>query len=214
MYTADWRAILTQESIDMWREYARISLGVVTDLSSTALLVVDVQSGFDDPYWGRRNNPACEENISTLVAKWRDEERPVVFVRHDSIVPGSPLRPGQSGNDFKSAISGEPDLLVTKHVNSAFYGEPDLHNWLQARNITGVAIAGITTNQCCETTARMAGNLGYDTLFVLDATHTFDLTSIDGDTIPADDVARMTASNLHGGEFAEVVTTRDLVSRP
>lgn len=134
----------------------------------------------------------------------------MVFVRHDSIKPDSPLRPGQPGNALQHQVSGEPDLLVTKHVNSAFYGESDLHNWLQNRGITGVAVTGIQTNFCCETTARMAGNLGYDTLFVLDATHTFDLPAYDGGTISADELARVTASNLQD-EFADVVLTVDLI---
>jgi hypothetical protein len=55
----------------------------------------------------------------------------------------------------------------------------------------------------------MAGNLGYETLFVLDATHTYDLTAADGSEITADELARVTAANLQG-EFADVVTTGDL----
>lgn len=180
------------------------------DLDRTALLVVDVQVGMEDPWWGPRNNPHCEANIARLVMAWREAGRPVVFVRHDSVNPDSPLRPGQPGNALKAVLSGTPDLLVTKSVNSAFYGEPDLHAWLQLREVTGVAVTGIQTNLCCETTARMAGNLGYDTLFVLDATHTFDLPAHGGGTIFADEVARMTASNLQG-EFAHVVMTGDLL---
>jgi nicotinamidase-related amidase len=180
------------------------------DLDRTALLVVDVQVGMEDPWWGRRNNPNCEANIAKLIAAWRAAKRPIVYVRHDSVRPDSPLRPGQPGNTLKPIVDETPDLLVVKHVNSAFYGEPDLHAWLQDRGITGVAVTGIQTNFCCETTARMAGNLGYDTLFVLDATHTFDLPAHGGGTIAADDVVRMTASNLHG-EFADVVRTADLV---
>ncbi len=180
------------------------------DLSATALIVVDVQRGFDDPVWGARNNPSCEDNIAALIASWRAAERPVVFVRHDSALSDSPLRPNGPGNAFKPILSGNPDLLVAKEVNSAFYGDPDLHSWLQDAGMSGVAIVGITTNHCCETTARMAGNLGYSTLFVLDATHTFDLPAHGGGSIPAAEVARQTASNLDG-EFAEVVLTRDLV---
>jgi nicotinamidase-related amidase len=180
------------------------------DLDRTALLVVDVQVGMEDPWWGPRNNPACEANIARLIDSWSEEGRPIVFVRHDSVNPASPLRPGQPGNALKPIVSGPPDLLVTKSVNSAFYGEPDLHAWLQERGIKGVAVTGIQTNCCCETTARMAGNLGYDTLFVLDATHTFDLPAYGGGTIRADEVAKMTASNLHG-EFADVVMTADLI---
>jgi nicotinamidase-related amidase len=180
------------------------------DLNATALLVIDVQEGFDDPMWGPRNNPAFEHNVAALIDAWRAADRPVVLVRHDSVTPGSPLLPGQAGNDLKPMIEGPSDLLVTKNVNSAFFGDPDLHGWLQDRGITGVAIAGIQTNYCCETTARMAGNLGYDTLFVLDATHTFDLPAHGGGTITADELARVTASNLQG-EFADVVLTADLL---
>lgn len=169
-----------------------------------------MQLGLDDATWGRRNNPDCEANVAALIAAWRSAGRPVVFVRHDSVLADSPLRPNQPGNDFKPVVAGEPDLLVSKQVNSAFFGEPDLHDWLQDRGITGVAIAGIQTNYCCETTARMAGNLGYDTLFVLDATYTFDLPAHGGGVITADELARVTASNLQD-EFADVVMTADLV---
>ena len=180
------------------------------DLDRTALLVVDVQAGMEDRAWGPRNNPECEANIATLIAAWRATRRPIVYVRHDSLRHDSPLRPGQPGNALKPFVDGTPDLLVVKTVNSAFYGEPDLNAWLQQRGITGVAVTGIQTNFCCETTARMASNLGYDTLFVLDATHTFDLPAHGGGTINADEVAQMTASNL-AGEFADVVRTADLL---
>jgi len=182
----------------------------VQDLERTALLVIDVQRGLDDPLCGRRNNPACEENIAALLAGWRAAGWPVVFVRHDSVRGDSPLRPGQPGNDFKPVVSGAPDLLVTKHTNSAFLGTPDLHAWLQCRGITGVAIAGVQTNYCCESTARMANDLGYATLFILDATYTFDLPAHGGGTISAEELARVTASNLQG-EVAEVVMTAELI---
>jgi nicotinamidase-related amidase len=180
------------------------------DLNSTALLVIDVQRAFDDDdYWGVRNNPACEANVAALIGAWRDAGRPLVYVRHDSVEPGSPLAPDSPGNAFKDVVSGEPDLLVTKQVNSAFYGDPDLDGWLRERGIGSIAVCGITTNHCVETTARMGSNLGYDVLFALDATHTFDRTGPDGERLSADELARATATSLHG-EFAAVVKTADL----
>lgn len=182
------------------------------DLDRTALLVVDVQQGFDDAdYWGPRNNPACESNIAALLAEWRERTRPVVFVRHDSTEAASPLRPSQSGNDFKAVVTGEPDLLVTKSVNSCFHGSPDLDAWLRSQDLDGLVLAGITTNHCCETTARVGANLGHQVLLALDATHTFDRRAPDGTVISADDLARVTATNLHG-EFATVVTTQQLLT--
>src|SRR5919197_1140138 len=114
-----------------------------------ALILVDVQRGMDDPSWGPRNNPDCEANVARLLAHWRERGGTVVFVRHDSGEPGSPLRPDQPGNAFKSVISGDPDLLVTKDVNSAFLGTPALEPWLRERGIDAIVVAGIQTNMCC-----------------------------------------------------------------
>jgi nicotinamidase-related amidase len=179
---------------------------------SIALIVVDVQRGFDDAaYWGPRNNPGCERHVEQLIAAWRAHRQPVVFVRHDSTNADSPLAPGGAGNAFKACITGVPDLLVAKQVNSCFYGTPDLHAWLRAGGIERIAICGITTNHCCETTARMAGNLGYETFFALDATHAFDRTGPDGVELSGDELARATATNLHG-EFATVIDTAALLA--
>lgn len=178
----------------------------LSDLSRHALVVVDVQQGFDEPTWGTRNNPACDDNIAALVAHWHAGRRPVVHVRHDSTDPGSPLHPGAPGNRLKSYLATPPDLLVTKGVNSSFHGSPDLHAWLLERDLAGIVVCGITTNHCCETTARVGGNLGHDVLFAIDATHTFDRVGPDGQVLTADELTRATATNLHG-EFATVVTT-------
>jgi nicotinamidase-related amidase len=177
-------------------------------MAEPALLIVDVQQAFADPRWGRRNNPDCERHIEALLTHWRERERPVVFVRHDSVEPDSPLRPDRPGNAFQDVITGEPDLLVTKSVNSSFHGEPDLQAWLDGEGIDTIYVCGITTNHCCETTARVGGNLGYDVRFVLDATHTFDRPDPHGEMVRADELARATATNLHG-EFATVISTAD-----
>lgn len=181
-------------------------------MAKRALLVIDVQKGFSLlDVKGERNNPNCEENVESLISAFRSAGQPVVFVKHNSKSPTSVLRPGQEGNDFKEIITGEPDLLVTKSVNSAFYGEPDLHAWLVGNQIDAVAICGIQTNMCCETTARMAGNLGLDTWFVLDATHTFAKTA-DGVKISAEQLSQTTAVNL-SGEFATVLSTSEAIAQ-
>jgi nicotinamidase-related amidase len=180
--------------------------------NNRALIVIDVQKGFaEHDLRGERNNPDCEANVAKLIEAWRESKLPVVFVKHNSKSEISVLRPNQPGNDFKDSITGEPDLLVTKSVNSAFYGTPDLYHWLKAREIDSVAICGIQTNMCCETTARMAGNLGLDTWFVLDATHTF-AKEFNGKKISAEELAQTTAVNL-SGEFAEILSTEAAISR-
>jgi nicotinamidase-related amidase len=171
-----------------------------------ALVVVDVQQGFDDPTWGARSNPDCERNISALLRRWRQVDRPVVLVRHDSVEPGSPLRPGQPGNRLKEVVAGRTDLVVVKSAHSAFQGSPPLHDWLLGHGVSAIYICGITTNHCCETTARVAADLGYEVQLVLDATYAFDRVDPWGGIVTADQLMRMTACNLDR-EFATVIDT-------
>ncbi|MFC9248263.1 cysteine hydrolase family protein [Streptomyces sp. NPDC057136] len=186
---------------------------------NAALVVVDVQEGFEEEaYWGPRNNPDADQNIAGLIDAWQSSGRPVVFVRHDSPKPDSPLRVDYAGNGFKSYVEERrgkgsgPELFVTKSVNSAFYGEPDLGSWLREGGVRQIVVAGIQTNMCAETTARMGGNLGYEVFFPLDATYTFDGVGPWGWTLSAEELARATAVSLHGGGFARVVRSAELAA--
>ncbi|KQX80843.1 cysteine hydrolase family protein [Streptomyces sp. Root1310] len=185
---------------------------------NAALVVIDVQKGFEElDFWGTRNNPGADDNIAALIDVWQATGRPVVFVRHDSVKPGSPLRLGYEGNDFKEYVEERrgkgsgAELVLTKTVNSAFLGTPDLGAWLAAEGISQIVVAGIQTNMCAETTARMGGNLGYDVVFAYDATYTFDLEGPFGWRRSAEELAQAAAVSLHGGGFARVVTTGELV---
>ncbi|MFD5899756.1 cysteine hydrolase family protein [Streptomyces sp. NPDC060366] len=186
---------------------------------NAALVIIDVQQGFEEvEYWGVRNNPEADGNIAALIDAWQASGRPVVFTRHDSTTPGSPLRPGYEGNSFKEYVerrrgkgAAGSELLVVKNVNSAFYGTPDLGAWLKAAGIGQLVVAGIQTNMCAETTTRMAGNLGYEVFFALDATYTFGQEGAWGWELSAQELARATAVSLHGGGFAKVVTTEEVV---
>ncbi|MGX1545368.1 cysteine hydrolase family protein [Streptomyces adustus] len=185
---------------------------------NAALVVVDVQQGFEETdFWGPRNNPGADDNIAALIDAWQSTGRPVVFVRHDSVNPRSPLRAGYEGNDFKEYVAQRrgkgagAELLITKTVNSAFLGTPSLDAWLKAEGITQLVVAGIQTNMCVETTARMGGNLGYEVVVAYDATYTFDLEGPFGWRREAEELARAAAVSLHGGGFARVVTTREVV---
>ncbi len=181
--------------------------------SEVALVVVDMQEAFLDPWWGpTTNHPGCEDNVERLVAAWRERGLPIVVVRHDSVQPGSPLAPDHPGNALMPLADVPADLFVTKSVNSAFYGEPDLEAWLRGRGIDRIVVCGIQTNMCVETTSRMGGNLGFDVTVPLDATRTFDLTGPDGVTIPAAMLMQVTAANLHGDGFARITSTAEVIN--
>jgi nicotinamidase-related amidase len=181
------------------------------DLQAATLLVIDIQRGFDDPRWGRRNNPSLEERTAALLRAWRAAGRPVVHMRHMSTEPGSPLRPGQRGNDFKpetAPVAGE--RVIEKRVNSAFIGT-SLESDLRGAGCAGLVIVGLTTNHCVSTTARMAGNLGFATWVVSDATATFDRVGPDGVPHLAEEIHAVALSDLHG-EFATVVDTGAVIA--
>ena len=179
---------------------------------NTALLIIDVQQGFDDPMWGKRNNPDVEANIALLLKKWRAEKRPVIHVQHCSVNPIYPLHPDNAGNAFKpeaTPIAGEP--IFQKIVNSAFIGT-NLEEYLRKEEIEDLVIVGLTTDHCVSTSVRMAGNLGFNIQLVSDATATFDKTGPDGKKYSADEIHAINLASLHD-EFCQVVTTNSLTKK-
>jgi nicotinamidase-related amidase len=180
-------------------------------MKKTALLLVDVQKGFDDPCWGKRNNPDAESNIGLLLGAWRKHELPVIHVRHCSTEPNSVLRPEHPGNEFKKEtqpLSSEKQF--SKTVNSAFIGT-GLEKYLNDLDYSDLVIVGLTTDHCISTTTRMAGNLGFKVTLVSDATATFDRLGHDGAVYSADEMHRINLASLNG-EFCVVRDSRELLS--
>lgn len=173
---------------------------------NAALIVIDVQRAFDDPSWGKRNQPAAESNIALLLDGWRATGRPLFHIQHRSARPASLFHPDAPGYPFKpeaQPLTGEP--MIHKSVNSAFIGT-DLEQRLRAAGIDTLAICGLTTDHCVSTTTRMAGNLGFATYLVGDAAATFERTGPDGCYFSAAQMHDSALASLHG-EFATVVTT-------
>ena len=121
-------------------------------------------------------------------------------------IPILPSRPASPATRSRQIVAPLPDeWLIVKHVNSAFIGT-DLEARLRGAGITTLVVTGLVANYCVETTARMAGNLGFDTYVVGDATAAYDGIGPDGAHFAAADIHAMTLMNLHK-EFATVTTT-------
>lgn len=177
---------------------------------NTALIIIDVQKGFDEPVWGTRNNPQAEENIAKLLEAWRKNGRPVFHIQHMSLSPTSPLNPAHPGNAIKDALQPQAgESLIQKNVNSAFIGT-DLEQQLRRIGCNALVIVGLTTPHCVSTTTRMAGNLGFETCLVADATAAFELIGHDWRKYSAQEIHDVTLATLNG-EFATVVETETLL---
>ena len=178
---------------------------------SIALIIIDMQKGFDDPFWGPRNNPALEANTARLLDGFRKAGQTIVHVRHDSVEDDSPLRPDRPGNAFKDeAMPLDNEHLESKSVNSAFIGT-GLESYLRGHNLHTLVLCGLTSDHCVSTTTRMAGNLGFDAILAGDGVATFDRTSVDGRLFPAQMVHDVSLASLNG-EFARVLSTDEILA--
>jgi nicotinamidase-related amidase len=178
-------------------------------IERSALLVVDVQDSFRaTPRWERRSSTAFEENVDRLVKAYRQAGLPVLFFLHTDADEGfSTESPWFKLMDFLSPQAGEP--VLTKTTRNAFTST-NLQALLEARGVRRLAIVGIQTEQCCETTARLAADLGYDVDFVLEGTLTFPIADpASGDELSTAEILRRTAFVLQR-RFARLPSVADL----
>ncbi|MBN2730855.1 MAG: cysteine hydrolase [Balneolaceae bacterium] len=179
-----------------------------------ALIFIDFQKGFEEEsYWGgNRNNRHAEENALAILERWRALYLPIFHVRHSSQNADSRLHKSNPGFQFKDHFEPKnKELLITKKVNSAFIGT-NLKQKLDKNKIHTIVIAGLTTNHCVSTTTRMAGNYGYETILISDATATFNRVGIDGKTYSSELIHATSLASLNN-EFADIISTKQLLKK-
>jgi nicotinamidase-related amidase len=180
-------------------------------MSDNILILIDIQRGFLDPQWGKRNNPHFEQHVAALLQHWREHNQPIIHVRHLSLLEGSPLSPGQPGHHFMDCAQPlQNEEIISKNVNSAFIGT-DLLQLLSSRKAKKLVFAGLTTDHCVSTSVRMAANFSFECVVASDATATFSRIDADGTLIDPDLVQRVTLASLRG-EFATILENRILLS--
>ena len=188
-----------------------------------ALLNVDLQNCFVE------NSPVaapCGRDVlakaNQLTAACRDAGVMIIHTAHVTRPDGSNL--GIMGEIIPPVIDGvimqgsesaklhpeldvqDGDIVLEKPRFGAFHNT-DLENILRSNGIDTVAVTGICTNICCETTAREANVRDFRVFFLSDATGTFPLGDVSAEQIQASVCATM------GMAFAEVVSTDELISR-
>jgi nicotinamidase-related amidase len=181
-------------------------------LTQSALLVIDAQDSFKvGPRWARRNNHRFEHNVSALIDAYRAAGLPIIFFLHTDSDPGFERDSVHLRlMDFLRPNDNEPVML--KDTRNAFTSTT-LQAKLLALDVRRLAVTGISMEQCCETTTRVAADLGYAVDFVLDATMTFPIPNHDvpGEELGVEAIEERTAYALRR-RFARIVTTETLVA--
>ena len=180
-------------------------------IAQSALLVIDAQDSFKvGPRWTRRDNPSFEKNVSALVEAYRAAHLPVVFFLHtDSDEAFAKDSPSFKLMDFLKPRKDEP--VMVKNTRNCFTSTT-LQPYLIEKGVRRVSITGIQMEQCCETTARIAADLGYAVDFVTEATMTFPIPNWDkpSEELGVDAIRERTEYALRR-RFARITTINQLV---
>ncbi|MEW1642696.1 isochorismatase family protein [Streptomyces sp. NPDC091219] len=188
-----------------------------------ALIVIDVQESFRArPLWATISDPKIAEQVGRLVRLARQAGDLVVWVLHSEPGSGDVFDPALGHvrlMDELERADGEPLLHKTSH--NAFT-TTNLQQLLTERGVRDLTVCGIRTEQCVETTTRVASDFGYQVTFVTDATATNPIPHRDAPadqtvaelladprTLPADEVVRRTEYAL-AGRFATIATVDEL----
>ena len=180
--------------------------------TATALLVIDAQESFRQrpDEWANTANPAVIENITRLVEHARSAGDRVVWITHSEPGSGGVFDPALGFVRVFAELDPHDDEIAVMKTTVNAFTSTDLAE--QLAGVGRVVVCGIRTEQCCETTARVAGDLGYEVEFVTDATTTSPIPSSDGiAALSGDDIMRRTESILAARGFATVIRTADRV---
>jgi nicotinamidase-related amidase len=179
-------------------------------VSQSALLVIDAQDSFKTgARWNRRSNPDFEKNVAALIDAYRTARLPVVFFLHTDKDEGFARdSPSFKLMDFLKPRADEP--VMVKNTRNCFTSTT-LQPYLLEKGVRRLTITGIQTEQCCETTARIAADLGYAVDFVTEATMTFPIPNWDkpGEELGVNAIRERTEYALRR-RFARITTVNQL----
>ncbi|HET9391846.1 MAG TPA: isochorismatase family protein [Steroidobacteraceae bacterium] len=184
----------------------------------SVLIVIDVQESFRHrPYWQAAEAPGFLANVQSLIERCRQQGVPVLQVFHRES-PDHPDNPFAASSGLVRTMSGlelSAEAVFHKEVHSAMFARTadgvTLERWLRDHAVEEVLITGIRTEQCCETTARHASDLGFRVRYVTDATLTFPMQSRSGRTYSSAEIRERTELVLDG-RFARIVSAAEALA--
>jgi len=179
--------------------------------ATTALVIIDVQKAIDEPAWDGKNNPDYQDRILDLLTIWRARDWPVFHVKHNEANPASTFHTFAPTNEFKPETAPLPgEIVIEKDVNCAFI-KTSLGSQLRMEGCEKIVFCGVVTHNSVDATVRHAHCLGFKNYLMSDATTAVPVTDGRGKVWEAEDVHQLALAIL-GSEYAEIVTTRDVLT--
>ncbi|KRE92527.1 hypothetical protein ASG87_01035 [Frateuria sp. Soil773] len=135
-----------------------------------ALVVIDMQAALVEGAY--LADDMLARHVA-LIAKARAAQVPVVYVQHDHAT-WAELKRGTPGWKIHPDIApASGDAIVEKTASDAFYETP-LRSILAEKGVGTLAVTGMQTECCVDTTARSALSQGFDVMLVGDCHSTSD----------------------------------------
>ena len=196
-------------------------------MSRTALIVIDVQESFRvRPNWKLVNHPDIADRVDRLVRAAREAGDLVVWVLHTEPGTGGAFDPATGHVRLIDGLEPLPTETTIRKTSHNAFTTTNLQQLLTQNGVSEIVVCGIRTEQCCETTARVGSDLGYDVVFVSEATATMALAHpsirdeatveeilADPRTLTAEQVVERTEYVL-AGRFATIRTLDELTGVP
>ena len=192
-------------------------------MNKRALVVIDVQESFRQrPIWAAISDPEIAKSVHRLTEAFRSRGERVIWILHQEPGTGTVFDPAQGFVRMMDGLAARPDEPVLHKTSHNAFTTTNLQQLLTQEGIGEVVLCGLRTEQCVETTARLASDLGYQVTFVTDATATNPIEHRDAPpgraveqiladprTLPADEVIARTEYAL-AGRFATIRTVAEL----
>jgi len=182
--------------------FEHLETAFALDATATALLVIDIQQSqiAQDPdsglaqdypqivsYWSDQIETRVIPNTRRLQDYFRGRGMPVAFTRNGALTataaettrrlrPASLAAGGHRGTpeyEIDARIGPAADELVVDKLTSGAFNCTWLDHALRNMAISGLIITGVVSDMCVLGTARVAAELGYDTMLSEDACASF-----------------------------------------
>ncbi len=180
------------------------------NFKNTALMLIDMQYSIDDPSLGKRSNPDAEKVAGHLLHHWRENNWPIVHIRHDSVHETSPYHTSKPMHAFKVDVHPIGDeTVIAKNTNNAFTGT-NLEKHLRDQNINDLILCGVLIEHCVGLTAKHAASLGFNISVVGDAVAALDNTDLSGKYWTGDDIQNLMLKNIQD-DYGQVVFSKEII---